>query len=49
MRAANTMTGSIMMKGGVDPSLTSSIINNRDAKMNYRDAQYLNPDSRLYQ
>jgi hypothetical protein len=28
--------------------LSSSIINDRDAKSNYRDAQYLNPDSRLY-
>ena len=29
-------------------ALTSSIINDRDAKSTYRDAQYLNPDSRLY-
>lgn len=37
-----------MSKQGVDQNLTNSIINNRDTKMNYRDAQYLNPDSRLY-
>jgi len=49
VRAASTLTGSILIKqGGVDQSLTNSIINNRDTKMNYRDAQYLNPDSRLY-
>ena len=29
-------------------ALTSSIINDRDAKSNYLQAQYLNPDSRLY-
>jgi hypothetical protein len=48
VRAASTMTGSILIKQGVDQNLTNSIINNRDTKMNYRDAQYLNPDSRLY-
>lgn len=48
VRAANTMTSSILMKQGGDNNLTNSIINNRDTKMNYRDAQYLNPDSRLY-
>jgi len=42
------MGGTMMSKQGVDQNLTNSIINNRDTKMNYRDAQYLNPDSRLY-
>ena len=37
-RAAHTMAGSIMTKQGTDVNLASSIINNRDTKMNYRDA-----------
>ena len=46
----NTIRGGTMVADNntMQHPLSSSIINDRDAKSNYRDAQYLNPDSRLY-
>jgi hypothetical protein len=46
---AGTMRATITANAADERNmLTSSIINDRDSKMSYRDAQYLNPDSRLY-
>ena len=48
MRGSLGTTTTLSKRENTNAQLTSSIINDRDAKLSQRDAQLLNPDSRLY-